>query len=85
LLAPTASRSSHVAHDGPRRSGSNDYACHDLFVPVEHTFSLAEPVRRSGPLHTIPGGFLTNMQWPVAVFARVAHADDANVTRSGVA
>jgi alkylation response protein AidB-like acyl-CoA dehydrogenase len=43
-------------------SGSNDYACHDLFVPIEHTFSLADPVRRRGPLHTIPGGFLTNMQ-----------------------
>jgi alkylation response protein AidB-like acyl-CoA dehydrogenase len=43
-------------------SGSNDYACTDLFVPVEHTFSLAEPVRRDGPLHTLPGGFLTNMQ-----------------------
>src|SRR3954471_23086944 len=43
-------------------SGSNDYACTDLFVPVEHTFSLAEPVRRDGPLHRLPGGFLTNMQ-----------------------
>lgn len=43
-------------------SGSNDYTCTDLFVPVEHTFSLAEPARRDGPLHAIPGGFLTNMQ-----------------------
>ena len=31
-------------------------------MPVEHTFSLAEPVKRDGPLHAIPGGFLANMQ-----------------------
>ena len=51
-------------------SGSNDYTCRDLFVPVEHTFSLAEPVRRNGPLHAIPGGFLANMQ---AVALGLAH------------
>ena len=39
-------------------SGSNDYTCRDLFVPVEHTFSLAEPVRRNGPLDAIPGAVL---------------------------
>ena len=53
-------------------SGSNDYACKDLFVPVKHTFSLAEPVRRNGPLDAIPGGFLTNMQAVALGLARRA-------------
>ena len=38
-------------------SGSNDYACKDMFVSGKHTFSLAEPVRRNGPLDAIPGSF----------------------------
>jgi hypothetical protein len=56
-------------------SGSNDYACQGLFVPVEHTFSLAEPVKRDGPLHAIPGGFLANMQAVALGLARRAIAD----------
>jgi indole-3-acetate monooxygenase len=53
-------------------SGSNDYACRDLFVPVAHTFSLAEPARRDGPLHALPGGFLTNMHGVALGLARRA-------------
>ena len=51
-------------------SGSNDYTCRDLFVPAEHTFSLAEPVRHDGPLDAIPGAFSTNMH---AVALGLAH------------
>ena len=53
-------------------SGSNDYACKDMFVSAKHTFSLAEPVRRNGPLDAIPGGFLTNMQAVALGLARRA-------------
>ena len=72
-------------------SGSNDYACQGLFVPVEHTFSLAEPVKRDGPLHAIPGGFLANMQAVALGLARraideaIAVVTDKIVLPEGVA
>jgi alkylation response protein AidB-like acyl-CoA dehydrogenase len=72
-------------------SGSNDYACTDLFVPVEHTFSLAEPVRRDGPLHMLPGGFLANMHAVALGLARraideaIAVVTDKIVLPEGVA
>ena len=72
-------------------SGSNDYACKGLFVPVEHTFSLAEPVKRDGPLHAIPGGFLANMQAVALGLARraideaIAVVTDKIVLPEGVA
>ncbi len=43
-------------------SGSNDYCCHDLFVPDAHTFWFREPVRRPGALFAFPGAFFANMQ-----------------------
>jgi alkylation response protein AidB-like acyl-CoA dehydrogenase len=42
-------------------SGSNDYQCADLFVPEAHTFSLADQVRRPGPLYAMPGAFFANI------------------------
>lgn len=41
-------------------SGSNDYACTDLFVPDRHTFHLAEGSRRPGALYAMPGAFFAN-------------------------
>lgn len=41
-------------------SGSNDYVCHDLFVPAEHTFALTAPVRRPGTLYAMSGAFFAN-------------------------
>ena len=42
-------------------SGSNDYVAQDLFVPEEHSFSLFDKPRRSGPLYAFPGMFFANM------------------------
>ena len=42
-------------------SGSHDYTTHDLFVPVEHTFSLFEAPRRKEPLYAFNGMFFANM------------------------
>ena len=54
-------------------SGSNDYRCQDLFVPAEHTFSFAEPVRRPGALYAFPGAFFANMQGVGLGLARARH------------
>jgi indole-3-acetate monooxygenase len=39
-------------------SGSHDFTAHDLYVPEEHTFSLADPPRRSERLYASDALFL---------------------------
>jgi alkylation response protein AidB-like acyl-CoA dehydrogenase len=51
-------------------SGSQDYAASDLFVPEEHSFSLADP-RRPGPLFA-PDSILRNMPGVPLGVARAA-------------
>ena len=53
-------------------SGSNDFTCEHLFVPEEHTFSLSDPVRRTGPTYRFPGSFTTNFHGVVLGLARRA-------------
>ncbi len=53
-------------------SGSNDFTCTNLFVPDEHTFTLADPVRRPGPLYRFPGAFTTKFHGTVLGLARRA-------------
>ncbi|MEV5688466.1 acyl-CoA dehydrogenase family protein [Streptomyces sp. NPDC052164] len=52
-------------------SGSIDYRADDLFVPAEHSFSFAEPVRR-GPLHDAPDAILRKMSGIPLGLARAA-------------
>ncbi|MFD3496973.1 acyl-CoA dehydrogenase family protein [Streptomyces sp. NPDC058676] len=52
-------------------SGSIDYQVDDLFVPAEHSFSFAEPVR-SGPLHDAPDAILRKMSGIPLGLARAA-------------
>lgn len=52
-------------------SGSIDYQVEDLFVPAEHSFSFAEPVRR-GPLHDAPDAILRKMSGIPLGLARAA-------------
>jgi alkylation response protein AidB-like acyl-CoA dehydrogenase len=63
-------------------SGSRDYAVRDLFVPEEHTFSFAEPVR-PGPLHALPDTILRKMSGVPLGLARAAldHARSLAATR----
>lgn len=42
-------------------TGSNDYRCSKIFVPVEQTFSFAEPAKRPGTLWRRPDTFLRKM------------------------
>ncbi|MCS0602954.1 acyl-CoA dehydrogenase family protein [Streptomyces sp. LP11] len=62
MLAPPRSYESidtwHTT--GLAGSGSVDYEVRDLFVPQEHSFSFAEPVRK-GPLHDAPDAILRKM------------------------
>jgi alkylation response protein AidB-like acyl-CoA dehydrogenase len=63
MLAP---RSSYEILDtwyttGLRGTGSNDYRCHDLFVPEEHSFSFFAPAARTGPLWARPDTLLRKM------------------------
>ena len=53
-------------------SGSHDFTAHDLFVPMEHTFSFLEPPRRSEPLYAFRAMFLANMHGVALGLARAA-------------
>ena len=53
-------------------SGSNDFACEQLFVPEEHSFALSDPVRRAGPMYRFPGSFTTNFHGVLLGLARRA-------------
>ncbi|MEU0235329.1 MULTISPECIES: acyl-CoA dehydrogenase family protein [unclassified Streptomyces] len=52
-------------------SGSIDYEADGLFVPAEHSFSFAEPVR-TGPLHDAPDAILRKMAGIPLGLARAA-------------
>jgi alkylation response protein AidB-like acyl-CoA dehydrogenase len=63
MMAPASSWNIHDTWytTGLAGSGSNDYTTEDLFVPEEHSFSLAERARRSEPLYQFNGMFFSNM------------------------
>jgi len=65
-------------------SGSNDYACTDLFVPEQHTFWFTDPVRRPGPLYRFPGAFFTNMQGVGLGLARRALDEATGIAKTKV-
>ena len=62
----------YLAHDGPRRQRKPRLRLQGPVRAGRAQFSLAEPVKREGPLHAIPGGFLANMQAVALGLARRA-------------
>ena len=62
---------------GLRGTGSHDLVIHDLFVPLEQTFSFQDPelVKRPGPLYAFPLMFIAKGAAPALGIAR--HAIDA--------
>ena len=52
LLLPKGSVTVHDTWStvGMRGTGSHDFVVDDVFVPMEHTFSLSEPNKETGPL-----------------------------------
>ena len=68
---------------GLRGTGSHDLAIHDLFVPVEQTFSFQDPnlVKRPGPLYAFPLMFIAKGAAPALGIAR--HAIDVVIENAG--
>jgi alkylation response protein AidB-like acyl-CoA dehydrogenase len=68
---------------GLRGTGSHDIAIHDVFLPVEHTFSFQDPelVKRPGPLYAFPLMFIAKGAAPALGIAR--RAIDILVESSG--
>jgi alkylation response protein AidB-like acyl-CoA dehydrogenase len=66
-----------------RGTGSHDIAIHDVFLPVEHTFSFQDPelVKRPGPLYAFPLMFIAKGAAPALGIAR--RAIDILVESSG--
>jgi indole-3-acetate monooxygenase len=68
---------------GLRGTGSHDLAIHDVFVPVERTFSFQDPnlVKRPGPLYAFPLMFIAKGAAPALGIAR--HAIDVVIENAG--